>query len=159
MKRPSFSSTGTPDTYFDTCAELNETACNSMDATSKGSAPQHAVLSSFDPLGTVANGAVVVPVLVPSPQMSEKDVKRFDPLGTPKRSGSKVLTNASELNILQQVSAYPAHTNGVPAVMSVQPVQITAAAPIVPPLTLNAQQPDPFDEIALRHGVRQNNGN
>lgn len=159
----------------------SDVACNLFElSNAENSSQPVAVVNGFDPLAPVptgvalANGtaAVVVPVLVPTPPLPEKEIKRFDPLGTPKRSGSKVTPNSglqaySELNGNQQLSAYavPPIEGGIPAVA----MPFVTAAPIVqqPPLTQqqhqmnshppvqNQQTPDPFDEIALRHGGSQ----
>lgn len=157
----------------------SDAACNQSELLYGDNAAQH-VAMEFDPLVpvptgvSIANGAVVVPVLMPTPSLPEKEIKRFDPLGTPKRSGSKVFPNSgvqacSELNDTQEVSAY-----AVPQIDAAAP--FVAAAPMMPQPPLIQQQqpyrhqqhpqssaqnqqepPDPFDEIALRHGSSQAN--
>ena len=149
---------------------------------------QFAIVEGFDQqlptVPVVATGTVVVPVVVP------KEAKRFDPLGTPKRSGSKIMNvgELSELNGVQQLSAFSVPQINVPdgtlpSTVPIQPNNV-AAAPILshPPLIQHQQHvsltqpstlpmtqhqsshnmpvnqlqhPDPFDEIALRHGCIQ----
>eukprot|EP00804_Cyclotella_cryptica_P021388 CCRYP_016781-RA/>CCRYP_016781-RA protein AED:0.03 eAED:0.03 QI:59/0.5/0.33/1/0.5/0.33/3/1674/1013 len=145
----------------------SEIACSAVGASKVSGAPPFAVLNGFDPLSSAADGADLVPVLAPSHQVSEKDSKRFDPLGTPKRSGSKLLLDAtsltsySELNVMQQVATYPTQSHmdvsnsAIPTTLYVQPVHAAAAAPVIQPPAQNPPPTDPFDEIALRHGGSQ----
>lgn len=149
--------------YEDANASNSQIACCAEGASNEGNAPNFAVLGGFDPLSSAANGTVLVPVLVPSHQVSEKDSKRFDPLGTPKRSGSRLLGTGNlpsytEFSVVQQVSAYTALSHievpnsDISAALPVQPVRAPAAAPVIQPLPQNPPHTDPFDEIALRHG-------
>ena len=154
---------------------------------------QIAIVEGFDQqlptVPVVATGAVVVPMLV------SNETKRFDPLGTPKRSGSRILPNGnlqelSELNSVQQSSNFAVPQINVTgrtftSTVPIQPNNVYAGSTLPqPPLSQQQQpgdnisqppthlpttqhqpsqnmpmnqpqQPDPFDEIALRHGCSQ----
>lgn len=159
----------------------SETGSNFYESSSVETTPQQftAFVTGLDPLPTVPSTvtSVTVPVLAP------KEVKRFDPLGTPKRSGSKLLTDPgnfdlqTELSGAKQDAALPstamifqpipaATTTAVmPLPTLAQPTPMIQPQPAQQTLSTCQQQPqqqqelDPFDEIALRHGGSQNNGN
>jgi hypothetical protein len=165
----------------------SDIACNLFELTTpsvENPVQQIAVVNGFDPLSSIVNGTVMVPVLVATPSINEQEVKRFDPLATPKRSGSKQVSNAgnlsaySEFNGGQQGSAYSVPqidvSNGmISAAMSYPPTNVSMASimshppPSQQPSTnlpanhLTAAHPpmiDPFDEIALRHGGGSQSG-
>lgn len=128
--------------------------------------------NGFDPLAPIPNGAVTfaVPVFVAPPS---QEIKRFDPLGTPKRSGSKAFPDNARNVSAFTVPQIDVSNGGIPAVlpfvtetpsmhqphleqqqqqlMNQQQTQQNNAQ-------INQQQPsDPFDELALRHGSSQVN--
>jgi hypothetical protein len=156
-------------------SKLSDTASNllelSMPSADSSLQPVR-VVNSFDPLMA---GTVVVPVLVPTPPPNEKGATLFDPLGTPKRSGaSRLFSNTSNMQQCSELGSVPqvpsfavpqidVSTVPIPTVFPLQPIHAPAEssiqqAPIVREqqqssnLHVNQEEPDPFDEIALRHG-------
>lgn len=152
----------------------SETGSNFYESSSVETTPHQftAFVTGLDPLPTVPSTvtSVTVPVLAP------KEVKRFDPLGTPKRSGSKLLTDTGNFDLETELSVpstamicQPIPAATTTAVMLLpplaQPTPMIQPQPAEQTLSTCQQQPqqqqelDPFDEIALRHGGSQNNGN